>query len=354
MTYLTQLGEISTETFLAEYWQQKPLLIRQCIPEHEHYSKLITPDELAGLACEVSSARLVQEHGAMPWQVSHGPFQDEDFASLPETQWTLLVNDVDHYLPEFNELLEKFAFIPRWRIDDLMISFAVEGGSVGAHTDEYDVFLFQAQGQRRWQIESKARSASNYRPDLDLRILEQFDPDQEWVLNPGDVLYLPPHIPHHGIALNQCMTYSIGFRAPSQHALLEHCLTQVLDTPEYQSRYQDSQRTLQSNPYQLYEHDLEQLTSLMLRNLDTTTLKRMIGEYLTTAKSIDDETQVHRPACYRIVNHGEKQAIQLFAHGQCYTVAIERLNNVQHLCSEMTNSTINKQKQLISNFMKHK
>lgn len=354
MTYLTQLGEISVETFLAEYWQQKPLLIRQCIPDHARYTDLITPDELAGLACEVSSSRIVQERGATPWQVTHSPFQDEDFAQLPETHWTLLVNDVDHYLPEFNTLLEKFAFIPRWRIDDLMISFAVEGGSVGAHTDEYDVFLFQAQGQRRWQIETTPRTDSDYLPELDLRILEQFDPDQEWVLNPGDVLYLPPHIPHHGVALNECMTYSIGFRAPSQHGLLEHCLTQVLDTPEYQTRYRDSQRTLQNNPYQLHEHDLERLTALALQQLDTETLKRMIGEYLTTEKSVDDDTQVQRPACYHIVNRGQHKEIQLFAHGQCYTVAFERLNNVQHLCKEITNSDINKQKSLINKFIKHK
>lgn len=347
MTYLTQLGDVPVETFLAEYWQQKPLLIRQAIPDYQQFTNLITADELAGLACEVNTARLVQEHGKIPWQVTHSPFQDNDFAQLPESHWSLLVNDVDAYLPEFNALLNCFSFIPRWRIDDLMISFAVEGGSVGAHIDEYDVFLLQAHGQRRWQIDSCARPDSRYQPDLDLRILETFSPDKEWVLNPGDMLYLPPHIPHHGVALGHCMTYSIGFRAPSQQDLLEYCVEQCSTQSSYEARFQDKNRSLQTNPYQLNDDDLEQLAKQTLKHLDNETLKQSIGCYLTTSKHPDDETLISRPACYRIIDNN----IQVFVQGKCYTVALTRLHAVQTFCKSLSDCDIFTQNKLIAQFI---
>lgn len=145
------------------------------------------------------------------------------------TLWTLLVNDTDQFLPELKAVLEPFRFLPDWRIDDLMISFAVEGGSVSPHIDEYDVFLIQAQGKRRWQINQQAPDKQNFLPDLELRIMRDFQVEQEWVLEPGDMLYLPPNVPHYGVALDQCMTYSVGFRAPTQADMLEKLVDDLLD-----------------------------------------------------------------------------------------------------------------------------
>ncbi|MEZ5672242.1 MAG: cupin domain-containing protein [Thiotrichaceae bacterium] len=208
MQHQISLGNLTPAQFLADYWQKQPLLIRQAIPD---FTSPISPDELAGLACESQvESRLIMERGGQhPWQVRHGPFTEQDFTQLPETYWTLLVQEVDRHVPEIADLIDKFSFIPSWRIDDLMISYAVPQGSVGPHTDSYDVFLLQAHGTRRWQISSQQ---GELLPDLELKILREFTPEQEWILSPADMLYLPG-VAHYGVALDECMTYSIGFLA---------------------------------------------------------------------------------------------------------------------------------------------
>lgn len=262
---LTQLGSLSVEEFLADYWQQKPLLIRQAFPQ---FQSPLSPDELAGLACDTDTARLVLEKGGKtPWEVRHGPLRKKDLAKLPSTHWTLLVNDIEKLLPEFAEIIEPFRFIPDWRIDDLMISYAVEGGSVGPHVDAYDVFLLQARGQRRWQISAQPCAADNFIPDIDLRIMQSFTAEEEWVLEPGDMLYLPPDLPHYGVALGECMTYSIGFRAPSRADLLEDLLGHLLEQAPMQERFRDPKRSLQTNPSTLADADLERLTEFILETL---------------------------------------------------------------------------------------
>ncbi|MFZ1341968.1 cupin domain-containing protein [Thiothrix eikelboomii] len=262
---LTQLGSLSVEKFLADYWQQKPLLIRQAFPQ---FQSPLSPDELAGLACDTDTARLVLEKGGKtPWEVRHGPLRKKDLAKLPSTHWTLLVNDIEKLLPEFAEIIEPFRFIPDWRIDDLMISYAVEGGSVGPHVDAYDVFLLQARGQRRWQISAQPCAADNFIPDIDLRIMQSFTAEEEWVLEPGDMLYLPPDLPHYGVALGECMTYSIGFRAPSRADLLEDLLGHLLEQAPMQERFRDPKRSLQTNPSTLADADLERLTEFILETL---------------------------------------------------------------------------------------
>lgn len=203
---------LDPERFLSEVWQRRPLLMRDALPG---FRSTIEPDELAGLACEDEvESRLVLEHGAHPWEVRHGPFDAETFAGLPETHWTLLVQDVDKHVPEAAALLDAFDFLPEWRLDDIMISWAEDGGSVGPHTDEYDVFLIQAQGRRRWRIDPLPRPDAPFVPGLELRILERFEPREQWVLGPGDILYLPPSVPHWGIAEGPCMTWSVGLRSP--------------------------------------------------------------------------------------------------------------------------------------------
>lgn len=213
----TLLGGYSKATFMQCFWQKEPLLIRGAWPG---FVDPLSPEELAGLAMEEGiHARLVMERGGKkPWQLQHGPFSESQLRNLPRSHWSLLVSQVDQWVEPAALLLDRFNFIPNWRLDDLMVSFAPPMGSVGPHVDSYDVFLIQGQGRRRWSIQK------NYDPTLkrgvDLKILRSFSAEADWILEPGDMLYLPPGVAHHGVALTDCMTYSVGFRAPEQAALL--------------------------------------------------------------------------------------------------------------------------------------
>ena len=189
------------------------------------------------LACrEDVESRLIRGSGTH-WQLDHGPFRKSDFKRLPKTEWTLLVQSLNHFLPEADALLAHFDFIPHARLDDLMVSYAVPGGSVGPHFDSYDVFLLQGQGHRRWQIGTQTDLA--LLDDAPLKILRHFDAEDEWVLGPGDMLYLPPHVAHYGVAEDDCMTYSIGFRAPTTEELAQGFLMHLQDTLKLEGRYAD-------------------------------------------------------------------------------------------------------------------
>ena len=227
---------LTPERFLGEFWQRKPLLLRSALPG---FRSPLSAEELAGLACEPGvEARLVLEWGNCPWEVRHGPLEESDFARLPETHWTLLVQDVDKLVPQVASLLDAFGFIPDWRLDDIMVSYAEDQGSVGPHTDEYDVFLVQAGGRRRWRIDPESSNVP-YLPGLDLRILESFVPREQWVLDPGDVLYLPPGVPHWGIAEGPCMTWSVGMRAPDWRELATAWYDRLVSERLTRGRYQD-------------------------------------------------------------------------------------------------------------------
>ncbi|KAJ1617755.1 cupin superfamily protein-domain-containing protein [Pavlovales sp. CCMP2436] len=206
--------------FMRDYWQRKPLLIRGMLSAAD--ADIITPDELAGIACEEGvEARIICEQGLAdgpPWALVHGPFGEEDFSKLPEDGWTLLVNEVNLVVPDVANLIQRrFADVPNWRADDVMVSYACKNGGIGAHTDNYDVFLLQGSGERRWEIEETPRAAADELlvPRLAVRVLQQFTPDRSWVLQAGDCLYIPPRFPHRGTSLHdKCMTYSMGYRAP--------------------------------------------------------------------------------------------------------------------------------------------
>lgn len=224
--------------FLRHYWQKRPLLIRNAFPD---FHSPLTPEDLAGLACEEGSlGRIVHHRRAQDrWEVEHGPFPEALFPSLPQQDWTLLVQDVDKWDADVRALLAHFDFLPRWRIDDVMISFAAPGGSVGAHVDNYDVFLLQGHGHRRWQIDSRANASLEFRDDVELKLLRQFAPDHDWVLAPGDMLYLPPDVPHHGVAEDACLTYSIGMRAPSAADLMSDYIDTLISESSEAQRYLD-------------------------------------------------------------------------------------------------------------------
>jgi len=219
---------ISAEQFLAEYWQKKPLLMRQALPG---FVSPVSPETLAGLACEemVESRLLVEKGGAEPWLLKHGPFVDADFLQLPATHWTLLVQEANKHIPELSELLQRFDFLPSWWFDDIMISYAPDQGTVGPHFDYYDVFLFQAQGKKRWQINTRDVADSNYIAGIDLRIMQDFEAEYDWVLEPGDMLYLPPGVAHHGVAIGDSLTCSIGYRAISQVEMMTSFMEHMIE-----------------------------------------------------------------------------------------------------------------------------
>lgn len=229
------LGTISTEAFLRDYWQQQPLLIANALAD---VTSPLSPQELAGLALEAEvESRLVECNGDT-WTLRHGPFEEDDFLSLPETDWTLLVQGVNLWVPQVQQLLNRFAFLPAWRLDDIMVSYATPGGGVGPHFDQYDVFLLQVEGQRRWQIGELCNSQTPLREDSPLRQIANFSPQQEWLLEPGDMLYLPPGISHWGVAQTECLTYSIGFRSPSIADMLGDLAVELI-TQGYDEHYRD-------------------------------------------------------------------------------------------------------------------
>lgn len=276
----TLLGGLSPAQFLAEYWHKKPLLVRNALPG---FTGLLTPDELAGLACEAEAqSRLVIGSGR-DWQVHTGPFDETDFTRLPETHWSLLVQGINLLLDEGQALLQQFDFIPHARLDDLMVSYAPPGGSVGAHFDSYDVFLLQGLGHRRWQVSDQ--EDRQLVPGAPLKILEHFDAREEWVLGPGDLLYLPPRYAHYGVAEDDCMTYSIGFRAPSANELAQQFLGYLQDTLALPGMYADPGLTLQAHPAEISDAMLDQVAGLLAQiRWDRTAVADFLGRYLTEPK----------------------------------------------------------------------
>jgi 50S ribosomal protein L16 3-hydroxylase len=345
MNYKTwPLGGLTPQDFLAQYWQKRPLLVRGAYPD---FVSPISPDELAGLACELEvesrlvlarishhptaadadplavtgrtpSSRLdvgsttlapssgpcapshrrldvlasrdgekcgLERGGATPWSVEHGPFEEDRFGDLPETHWTLLVQECNKYIPEFANMLEDFRFIPNWRIDDIMVSYAPLEGSVGPHIDQYDVFLIQGLGTRRWQISTEPVAADNLIPGLDLRIMREFHATDEWVLEPGDMLYLPPGIAHYGVALDDCMTISVGFRAPSHAEIVTGFLDEVAGKLDC-LRYDDPGLTLQEHPGEISPAARSRVRDIIRAACaDDAAIDSWLGRFATEAKS---------------------------------------------------------------------
>ena len=277
-------GDISVETFLQDYWQKKPLLVKNAFPGIQ---SPLTPDELAGLACEddANSRIVFEQHEQGHWHVQHGPLNEDDFSDLPEKNWTLLVTDVEKHVPAARELIDRFRFIPDWRIDDLMISYAPVGGSVGPHTDAYDVFLIQTHGQRRWMLNQDFDTTCL--EGTELRILEHFTAAQDWVLNPGDMLYLPPNIAHYGIALNECMTCSVGFRAPSYSNLVSEYAENLAADIDQALRYEDPDLACTQHPAEISADALKRIRSIIASRLtvDDDRLVHWFGEFSSESRS---------------------------------------------------------------------
>ncbi|WP_353139105.1 cupin domain-containing protein [Limnohabitans sp.] len=286
-TPLTLLGGISPAEFMTTYWQRKPLLVRQAIPE---FKPLLSRPELFELAQknEVESRLVMGTNGGQrDWQMQRGPFKRRAIPKLTERDWTLLVQGVDLHDDRVADLMAQFRFIPDARLDDVMISYATQGGGVGPHFDSYDVFLLQAHGQRRWRI-GRQKDLSLV-PDMPLKILANFKPEFDWVLNPGDMLYLPPRYAHDGIAQDECMTYSVGFRVPQTGDLARELLVRLSEGAEDTAGcdlYKDSMQPAVSNPAEMPQGLTEFAVSALQKSLkDPKSLQRALGEYLTEPKA---------------------------------------------------------------------
>lgn len=287
---LTHLGDMPIEKFLRDYWQQKPLLIRNAFPDFE---SPLDGDELAGLALEEDvESRLVLERGATPWELRTGPFEEDEFARLPESHWTLLVQAVDQWVPEVHELLQHFRFLPDWRLDDIMVSYAADQGSVGPHFDYYDVFLLQGTGQRRWRLGQECNSQSPRLEGTPLNILKGFEATDEWLLGPGDMLYIPPGWAHWGTAEgDDCITYSVGFRAPSQAEVITDVAQEMASHLSNDQRYRDPSPEPADNPGAIPPEAIAHLRDMVLEHLTTDNLARWFGAYMTEPKYPDLEAE---------------------------------------------------------------
>lgn len=277
----TLLGGLSPERFLAEYWQKKPLLVRQAIPGFQGLFGRAELFELAGR--EDAESRLVQSNRGR-WSLDHGPFEPEALAALPKRGWSLLVQGVNHFLPEADRLLHSFGFAPHARLDDLMVSFAPDGGGVGPHFDSYDVFLIQGLGRRRWEI--SAQTELELVEGAPLRILKHFDVEQSWELEPGDMLYLPPKYAHNGIALGDCMTYSVGFRAPSGQEIATQFLVYLQDRLQVEGRYADPCLKRPRHPAEIGGDMLEQIEAMIAKiRWKRADIADFAGRYLSEPKA---------------------------------------------------------------------
>lgn len=283
-TPLALLGGLTASQFMRKHWHKKPLLVRQAIPG---FKALIPRARLLALAGEDGvESRLIQQLGGNEWKLSHGPLSRRSLPALTKPGWSVLVQGVDTHDAQAHQLLQQFRFVPEARLDDLMISFATDQGGVGPHFDSYDVFLLQAHGKRRWRI-GRQKDLS-LQPNKPLKILANFEPEEEFVLEPGDMLYLPPKWAHDGVAEGECMTYSIGFRSPDRGELGRELLLRMSDEPDEPENpviYKDPKQEAVSNPALIpegmYDFAREALRKAMAEPL---ALERALGEYLSDPK----------------------------------------------------------------------
>ena len=347
-----RLADFDSASFVRDHWQKAPLLIRN---PWASWSNPLDPDELAGLACESDVESRLVTHEQEIWSLEQGPFSPSRFSELGSAAWTLLVQAVDHHVPTVAALIEPFRFIPNWRIDDVMVSYAVDGGGVGAHFDQYDVFLVQGLGRRRWQVGGRCDETSALLPHPDLRLLAEFEPLEEWVLEPGDILYVPPGISHRGIAVgDDCMTYSVGFRAPSRHELVAGFSEDVLSSLEDDDRYTDPDPLAPALRGEISGEAIDRLHAMVTDTLrDRDAFARWFGGYTTSPKDADIDWRPEEPVTLestrKLVAEGAGllrnpavrfsyirrglSGVDLFADGECFGCAGETADFAEQLCA---------------------
>lgn len=345
---------MSPARFLREFWQKKPLLIRNAFPD---FVAPIEPEDLAGLACEeFALSRIISHDRATDrYSLRTGPFAEAEFPGMPDRDWTLLVQDVDKWDADVASILSRFDFLPRWRIDDVMVSFAATGGSVGAHVDQYDVFLLQAKGHRRWQIDASEHPSLEFRDDAEIKLLRAFTPTHDWLLAPGDMLYLPPGVPHHGVAEDPCLTFSIGMRAPASAELLGDFVDTLAADADEALRYADPDLTPAKEAYEIDDaamaRAIEALNALRMNDPDR--LSDWFGRFVTAYRSsgivgapgaavdrasieqaLAEGRLLHRNPFSRVAWRRLKRGAALFVAGQSFAMPVadaRRLASAQAL-----------------------
>lgn len=347
------LQDFDAAAFLRDYWQKKPLLIRA--PWAQWFNP-VDPDELAGLACEpLVESRLIT-HRDHAWELEHGPLPETRFAQEARGPWTLLVQSVDHHLDAVAALLDPFRFVPNWRIDDVMVSYAVDGGGVGAHFDHYDVFLVQGLGRRRWELGALCDEDTPLLAHDGLRLLAEFEATEEWILEPGDILYVPPRFAHRGTAVgDDCMTYSIGFRAPSRAELIEAWADDMVSDLSDSDRYTDPHLAQQDNPGEISVDAIAQLQGMIAETLlDRSQFARWFGQFNTAPKNpeidwkpeqtaaardigqllADGHSLIRNPASRFAYLREQDSAVMLFADGHCFECTDDAATFAQAICQE--------------------
>ncbi len=348
-----QFNNFNSADFLRDHWQKKPLLIRN--PWKKWHNPL-SPDELAGLACEdhVESRLITQTSD--DWNAEQGPLPETRFGELDKSPWTLLVQAVDQHVPDVATLIEPFRFIPNWRIDDVMVSYASDAGGVGPHFDHYDVFLVQGLGQRRWQVGGMCNDQTPLRSHDDLLLLADFEIVDEWVLNPGDMLYIPPGIAHNGVAVGtDCMTYSIGCRSPSRKELIGSWCDDLLPHMTDDDRYCDPDLAAQSNPGEISANAIDRLHAMVTEKLaDRDEFARWFGQFSSTPRYPETDWRPEEPieighlrelltaghpllrnpaSRFSFIRESDDRLL-LFVDGDCFPCEGERIALAELLCAQ--------------------
>lgn len=346
--------DFKRQEFLNKYWQQQPVLLPALFQD---FDDPITAEELAGLACEeFIESRLINTGKDGNWALEQGPFDETMFQQLPSRDWTVLVQAVDQWSALVNALKTPFDFLPSWRIEDVMVSYAAPGGGVGPHFDFYDVFLIQGSGQRRWLVGDRCPADAALLANSEQKILQSFEAKQEFILNPGDVLYLPPQIAHWGTAVNESLCYSIGFRAPSVAEMLEGYSDSLIARSNPARRFTDSIDTLPLKPGAInpgsLQRALEDLTELIA---DESSFAKWFGCYVSNPKypelvqpaehplelsalrsRLQQGASLVRHPCSRFAFLKYESELYFFADGGLHKLPSSALNAVSTLCELTT------------------
>jgi 50S ribosomal protein L16 3-hydroxylase len=345
------LGDLPPQTFLKQYWQKQSLLIRGAVPT---ITAPLSTDALLDLACEsnVISRLITVPRADANWSLRRGPFAPRDFKTLPDYGWTLLIQEADRHVEACAALLERFRFVPNWRVDDVMVSYATDGGGVGPHIDRYDVFLIQAQGRRRWRIADEPLKDERLLPGVELPVLAEFEHDREWVLEPGDMLYLPPGIAHEGVAVGECVTCSAGFRVPDPRELCAGFLRQLAPSVFDEIRYCDLDPGLPEQLGEIPAAARRQLRESARQLFAGEDFDNWVGRFLTqplrgagpkvdarcnsvaqVRERLEGGEILRRSAPSHFAWYRDAGgAVQLFVGGECYPLGKGRESEAELLC----------------------